>query len=145
MSINERQKRFADNYIIDPNAFKAAVDAGYSVKYAKAQSHRLLENVGIRQYMDERLEEINSEKVANQEEVLEYLTKVLRGEETDQAVVFQGADYGSSIEDIQVANKDRIRAAELLGKRYGLWVDKQEIDIQSVTFVDDVPLGDDDG
>lgn len=128
MSINERQKRFADNYIIEPNAFKAAIDAGYSEKYAKAQSHRLLENVGIRQYMDERLQEMNSEKVADQEEVMEYLTKVLRGEETDQTVVFQGADYGSSIEDIQVANKDRIRAAELLGKRYGMWTDKIDLD-----------------
>ena len=52
----------------------------------------------------------------------------MRGEETDQTVVFQGADYGSSIEDIQVASKDRIRAAELLGKRYSLWTDKVELD-----------------
>ena len=52
----------------------------------------------------------------------------MRGEETDQTVVFQGADYGSSIEDIQVANKDRLRAAELLGKRYSLWTEKVELD-----------------
>jgi len=82
----------------------------------------------IRQYIDERLEQLQSEKIANQEEVLEYLSKVMRGEETDQTVVFQGSEYGSTIEDVQVANKDRIRAAELLGKRYSLWTDKVELD-----------------
>ena len=71
---------------------------------------------------------MQSEKIASQEEVLEYLSKVMRGEETDQTVVFQGSEYGSTIEDVQVANKDRIRAAELLGKRYSLWTDKVELD-----------------
>lgn len=128
MDLTEKQRRFADEYIISGNATQAAINAGYSKRYAGTNTDKLLKNTNIRQYIDERLAELQSEKVADQEEVMEYLTKVLRGEETDQTVVFQGADYGSSIEDIQVANKDRIRAAELLGKRYGMWTDKLDLD-----------------
>lgn len=128
VDLTEKQRRFADEYIISGNATQAAINAGYSKRYAGTNTDKLLKNTNIRQYIDERLAELQSEKVADQEEVMEYLTKVLRGEETDQTVVFQGADYGSSIEDIQVANKDRIRAAELLGKRYGMWTDKLDLD-----------------
>lgn len=126
--LTEKQRRFADEYIISGNATQAAISAGYSKRYAGTNTDKLLKNTNIRQYIDERLAVLQSEKVADQEEIMEYLTNVLRGKETDQTVVFQGADYGSSIEDIQVGNKDRIRAAELLGKRYGMWTDKLDLD-----------------
>lgn len=128
MKLTEKQRRFANEYIISGNATQAAISAGYSKRTAKSVGSENLTKPDIRQYIDERLDQLQSEKIANQEEVLEYLSKVMRGEETDQTVVFQGADYGSSIESIQVANKDRIRAAELLGKRYSLWTDKIDID-----------------
>lgn len=128
MKLTEKQRRFADEYIISGNATQAAISAGYSKRTAKSVGSENLTKPDIRQYIDERLEQLQSEKIASQEEVLEYLSKVMRGEENDQTVVFQGADYGSSIEDIQVANKDRLRAAELLGKRYSLWTDKVELD-----------------
>lgn len=124
----EKQRRFADEYLISGNATQAAISAGYSKRTAKSVGSENLTKPDIRQYIDERLEQLQSEKIANQEEVLEYLSKVMRGEETDQTVVFQGSEYGSTIEDVQVANKDRIRAAELLGKRYSLWTDKVELD-----------------
>lgn len=128
VKLTEKQRRFANEYIISGNATQAAISAGYSKRTAKSVGSENLTKPDIRQYIDERLDQLQSEKIANQEEVLEYLSKVMRGEETDQTVVFQGADYGSSIESIQVASKDRIRAAELIGKRYGLWTDKIDIE-----------------
>ena len=128
MKLTEKQRRFSDEYIISGNATQAAISAGYSKRTAKSVGSENLTKPDIRQYIDERLEQLQSEKIANQEEVLEYLSKVMRGEEKDQTVVFQGSEYGSTIEDVQVANKDRIRAAELLGKRYSLWTDKVELD-----------------
>lgn len=117
VKLTEKQRRFADEYIISGNATQAAISAGYSKRTAKSVGSENLTKPDIRQYIDERLEQLQSEKIASQEEVLEYLSKVMRGKETDQTVVFQGSEYGSTIEDVQVANKDRIRAAELLGKR----------------------------
>lgn len=128
VKLTEKQRRFADEYIISGNATQAAISAGYSKRTAKSVGSENLTKPDIRQYIDERLEQLQSEKIASQEEVLEYLSKVMRGKETDQTVVFQGSEYGSTIEDVQVANKDRIRAAELLGKRYSLWTDKVELD-----------------
>ena len=118
-----KQKKFADEYIISRNKYEAAILAGYSEKYAKAQSHRLLENVGIKTYIDERLEKLDSEKIADQKEVLEYLTSVMRGEHTEQTLISRGAEWTN----IDVGAKDRIKAAELLGKRYSMWTDKVDM------------------
>lgn len=126
--LTEKQQRFADEYIITGNATQAAIKAGYSKRTAKSVGSENLTKPDIKSYIDERLEQIKSDKIANQEEVLEYLTSVMRGEEKDQTVVFQGAEYGSSIEEIDVGAKDRIKAAELLGKRYGIWTDKLDLD-----------------
>lgn len=133
-----KQQRFADEYIISGNAYKSAVEAGYSGNYAKAQSSKLLENVGIKSYIEKRMEEINSEKIADQSEVLQYLTSIMRGEQKEQTLRGMGEGY-QEIDDIEVSAKDRIKAAELIGKRYALWTDKQEVtgDL-AVTFVDDI-------
>lgn len=139
--MNERQRRFADEYIISGNAMESATKAGYSENYAKAQSHKLLENVGIKTYISERLAELQSKKVADQQEVLEYLTSVMRGEETEQTIIGVG-ELGQELTDIEVSAKDRIKAAELLGKRYRLWTDKQEVEVQgTVVFAneDEIP------
>lgn len=133
-----KQKRFADEYIISGNAYKSAIEAGYSKKYAKARSSELLENVGIKSYIDDRLAKLESEKIATQEEVLSYLTSVMRGEQTEQILRGQGEGV-QSIDDIEVGAKDRIKAAELLGKRHRLWTDKVEAEVAAgVTFVDDI-------
>lgn len=136
--LNERQKRFADEYIITGNITESAIKSGYSENYANAQGYKLLENVGIKKYIDERLAEKESQQIAKQDEVLSYLTSILRGEHTEQ--VLQGVGQGAqTIAEMDVSAKDRIKAAELLGKRYGLWVDRQDIDVKgAVTFVDDI-------
>ena len=136
-----KQKKFADEYIISGNAMKSAVEAGYSEKYAKSQSHKLLENVGIKSYIDERLA-LESEKIADQQEVLKYLSAVMRGEMTEQTLKSVG-ESGQVITEIDVGAKDRIKAAELLGKRYRLWTDKSEVEVTgAVVFTNESEIPD---
>ena len=118
-----KQQRFADEYIISANATQAAIKAGYSKKYANTNASKLLQNTTIKSYIDERLEDLQSKKVASQQEVMEYLTSVMRGQETEQTIIGV-ADLGQELTDIEVSAKDRIKAAELIGKRYRMWTDK---------------------
>lgn len=137
-----KQQRFADEYIICGNATEAAIKAGYSSKYANTNASKLLQNTTIKSYIDERLEELKSEKVANQQEVLEYLTSVMRGQTQEQTLCSIG-ELGQQVIDIDVGAKDRIKAAELLGKRHRLWTDKIEAEIQgTVVFANEADIPD---
>lgn len=142
MKLTIKQKKFADEYIIRGNATEAAIAAGYSPKTAHQIGHANLDKPHIKAYIQERLDQIQSEKIASQEEILEYLTSVMRGEE--QEPVLRGMGEGAQeVIDINLQAKDRIKAAELLGKRYSLWTDKVDLDGGvSVTFIEDVPLDD---
>lgn len=140
-SLTLKQKQFADEYIRTGNAYQSAINVGYSEKYAKARSHKMLENVGINQYIDDNLEIIQKESIAETDEIMRYLTRVLRGEEKEEILVYVG-DGMQEIQTIQPSAKDRIKAAELLGKRYRMWTEKQEIEITTPIFIDDVPLDD---
>jgi len=86
--LTPKQQAFADYYIELGNAVDAAIKAGYSKNYANAQSYKLLENVGAKKHIDDRMEEIKSKRVADQQEILETLTAILRGETTSIDVVF---------------------------------------------------------
>ncbi|WP_288940398.1 terminase small subunit [uncultured Streptococcus sp.] len=137
-----KQQRFADEYIISANATQAAIKAGYSQKYANTNASKLLQNTTIKSYIDERLADLQSKKVADQQEVLEYLTSVMRGKETEQTIIGVG-DFGQELTDIEVSAKDRIKAAELLGKRYRMWTDKQEVEVQgTVVFANEDDIAD---
>lgn len=123
-----KQKAFCDYYIETGNATEAAIMAGYKKKSARFVGSENLTKPYIKQYIDERLKQIESKRVAKPEEVLQYLTKVMRGEEKEQ--------FG-----LDAALTDRTKAAELLGKRYRLFVDKTEIEgslpVQIVDNIDD--------
>lgn len=136
MKLTLKQQRFVEEYIISGNAYQSAIIAGYSEKYAKSDSHKLLENTGIKTALDERLSELESKKIAKQEEILQFLTSVMRGEQTEQTLRGLGEGY-QELTDIEVGAKDRIKAAELLGKRYQLWTDK--VDVTNRTI--DISLG----
>ena len=140
-SLTLKQKQFADEYIRTGNAYQSAINVGYSEKYAKARSHKMLENVGINQYIDDNLEIIQKESIAEADEIMRYLTRVLRAEEKEEILVYVG-DGMQEIQTIQPSAKDRIKAAELLGKRYRMWTDKHEVEITTPIFIDDVPLDD---
>lgn len=135
-----KQQRFADEYIISGNAYQSAINAGYSENYAKNATKFLLENNGqISEYINERLKELEDKTIAKQNEVLKYLTSVMRGKETEQVLINEGSDYGQRIGNIEVSAKDRIKAAELLGKRYGTWTDKVDLNAELRTvIVDDI-------
>lgn len=125
-----KQKRFADEYIITGNATESAVKAGYSKKYANTNASKLLQNTTIKKYIDERLKILDSEKIADQKEVLQYLSAVMRGEHKEKTLISIG-EFGQEIVDIDVGAKDRLKAAELLGRRYKLFTDKVEMDVSS--------------
>lgn len=128
-----KQQRFADEYIICGNATEAAIKAGYSKKTAGQIGEQNLKKLEIKSYIDERLAVLKSERVADQQEVLEFLTSVMRGEKTEQTLCSVG-ELGQEIIDIDVGAKDRIKAAELLGKRHRLWTDKVEAEVQGTVI-----------
>jgi phage terminase small subunit len=133
-TMTDKQKRFCDEYLIDCNATRAYKAAYPTVKgdtVASANASRLLGNANIKAYIDEKMQEISSNKVATAEEVIEYLTSVLRGESSSEVVVVEGSGMGvSEARRIEKApdEKERLKAAELLGKRYGLFTDKVNIE-----------------
>lgn len=147
--LTEKQKRFADYYIETGNATEAAIRAGYSKKTARFIGNENLTKPNIKAYIDEKLKELDEKRIAKAEEVLQYLTRVMRGEETEQVVVMEGMGEGISraiTVEKQVSAKDRIKAAELLGKRYAMWTERQQVDanIGVVQIIDDIPASDDD-
>ena len=132
--MTEKQQKFADEYIVSLNATQAYKKAYPNVKrdkVAQANGSRLLSNAIIKAYIDERLEELKSERIADQQEVLSYLTSVMRGETQEQTLCSIG-ELGQQVIDIDVGAKDRIKAAELLGKLHGIWTDKKEITQRTV-------------
>lgn len=144
--MTDRQKRFADEYLIDCNAtraYKAAYPRIKSDATAAQAGSRLLRNVKVSEYIDEQMEMLHSEKVADAREVLEYLTAVLRGESTAEIVVVEGTGEGrSEASRMQKApdEKERLKAAELLGKRFGLFTDNVKLSgDMGVQIVDDIP------
>ena len=132
--MTEKQQKFADEYIVSLNATQAYKKAYPNVKrdkVAQVNGSRLLSNAIIKAYIDERLEELKSERIADQQEVLSYLTSVMRGETQEQTLCSIG-ELGQQVIDIDVGAKDRIKAAELLGKLHGIWTDKKEITQRTV-------------
>lgn len=147
--LTAKQKRFADYYIETGNATEAAKRAGYSQKTARVIGQENLLKPAIKSYIEEKLKELDEKRIAKAEEVLQYLTRVMRGEETEEIVVMEGLGEGVSralTVEKQVSAKERIKAAELLGKRYAMWTEKQQIDgnIGVVQIIDDIPTSDDD-
>ena len=130
--LTAKQKRFCDEYLIDANATQAAIRSGYSKKTANEQGARLLANVSVKEYIANRMEEKDKKLIADQDEVLMYLTSVLRGESQSEIVVVENVgDFTSEARRIQKApdEKERLKAAELLGKRYNLFSDKMKVDV----------------
>ena len=124
-----KQKKFADEYIISGNATESYKRVYSNVKEdstASAGASRMLRNVKVKSYIEERLAELNSQKIADQEEILQYLTSVMRGEYREETLIGMGQGFQETTY-IDVGAKDRIKAAELLGKRYSMWTDKQEL------------------
>lgn len=123
--LTAKQQRFCDEYLIDLNATQAAIRAGYSGKNANNIASENLAKPNIQKYIRDRMAEKETSLIADQNEILEYLTSVLRGECEAGMIVDKNGDKAATPDLPGV--KDRLRAAELLGKRYGLFVEKVDL------------------
>lgn len=127
--LTAKQKRFCDEYLIDLNATQAAIRAGYSKKTARVIGQQNLSKLAVKNYINERMKEKEAELIADSDEVMRYLTSVLRGQSQSEVVVVENiGDYMSEARLIQKApdEKERLKAAELLGKAHQIFVDKVE-------------------
>ncbi len=148
--LTEQQKKFVQELIKNNhNARQAAIAAGYSEKTADAQASRLLKNVKVSEYKAKLLKEVERPTIATIQEILEYYTRVMRREETENQVVVikekvsgmvLNPDTGKrerktieketpKIVEIPTRIADSNKAAEMLGKNYGIWTDKVQNDI----------------
>lgn len=130
MKLTLKQQRLVDEYIKTGNAYQSAKNAGYSDSYAKVDVHKALVKPSLKQALDKRLEEHRKATIADQDEILQYLTSVMRGEVSDQELIPIQVGRGEmEVEEIEKRSDTnaRTKAAELLGKRHTMWTDKQEI------------------
>ena len=145
--VTEKQKRFCDEYLTDLNATRAAVRAGYSKKTAYSIGEENLRKPEIKEYIEKRMAEKESQLIANQDEVMRYLTAVMRREKMESVVVTLNTEKTSYVPDengtmrkqtvkqeipqiieIPAQLRDANKAAELLGKAYGIYTDKVDVD-----------------
>ena len=129
--MTEKQKRFCLEYIKDPNATQAAIRAGYNPKSAKSIGSENLTKPDIQKYIQEALDKLEKEKIADANEVIKYLTSVLRGESDSEEIVVEGIGEGYSKARLltkKPGERDKLKAAELLGKSYGIFTDKVDLD-----------------
>ena len=128
-AVTPKQKRFCDEYLIDCNAVEAAKRAGYKGQTCLNASRWLdpnsteKYNSEMHKYIQNRLEEIQSKTIASATEVMQYLTSVLRGESKSSVLSLCGDGCQEVIEK-EPDEKEKLKAAELLAKRYGLLTDK---------------------
>ena len=108
-----KQKKFCDEYIRSGNATEAALKAGYRSRTAYSIGNENLKKPELKKYIEEKIKEIESAKLATAKETLEYLTSVMRGEQTETVVTAKGL-----YRNVEVSAKDRISAAKELLKRY---------------------------
>ena len=114
--LTAKQRKFCDEYIKSGNATEAYFKAGYQIKSneaARANASRMLTKANIKEYIETRLKQLESKKLAGAREVLEYLTSVMRGEQTESVATAKGI-----YDNVPVSAKDRISAAKELLKRY---------------------------
>lgn len=149
MSLNPRQRAFADEYIITGNATQSAIKAGYSEKYANTNASKLLQNTTIKSYIEQKLKEIQINKHLSMEEALAITASIAKGEpqrfevvkrdpETDEIIEREVSEYSAGF-------KERNQALEHYYKINAAFIDKQKVEItEAPTFIDDIS-GEDDG
>lgn len=145
--MTEKQKRFCDEYLTDLNATQAAIRAGYSKKTAYSIGEENLRKPELKEYIEKRMAEKESQLIADQDEVMRYLTSVMRREKKESVVVTLNTEKTSYVPDengtmrkqtvkqeipqiieIPAQLRDANKAAELLGKAYGIYTDKVDVD-----------------
>lgn len=148
MKLTEKQKAFCEYYIESLNATESYKKAYPNCKKdatARTNSSKLLTNTNIKKYIDEQLQQMQSNRIADATEILEYLTKGMRQELEEEVVVMVNkGEFTSEPQTVKkkISIKDSNKCAELLGKRYGLYTEKIEADVNQVIFVGEDNLED---
>ena len=159
--LTAQQKRFVQElFKHNHNGKQAAIAAGYSEKTAEVQASRLLRNVKVLEYREELLKDLEKSSIATIEEILEYYTRVMRRQEMESVVVTIKEKVTGMVKNPETGKKERRtieketakiveiptkisdanKAAEMLGKNFGIWTEKVKFDSeQSITFVEDLP------
>jgi len=139
--MTEKQRLFADEYLKDLNGTRAYKTIYTTIKndnVAAVRANTLLKQKDISDYISKRLEEIHNENTADIQEVMEYLTSVLRGESAS-AVLMMSGNGMQKVTEKPPDEKERLKAAELLGKRFGMFKDNVDITSNGKTvIVDDI-------
>jgi phage terminase small subunit len=139
--MTEKQKLFCDEYLIDLNGTRAYRTVYKTIKndnVAGVRANKLLKQKDIAEYISNRLEEIHNENTADIQEVMEYLTSVMRGKSESNVLALAGDGYQEVIAK-PPDEKERLKAAELLGKRFGMFRDNVDITSNGQTvIVDDI-------
>lgn len=131
-NLTAKQQRFCDEYLVDLNGTQAAIRAGYSEKTARQIAAENLSKPYIKEYIEKRMAEKEASLIADQNEVMKYLTSVLRGQSKSEVIVVESiGDFMSEARTMKKApdEKERLRAAELLGKAHMMFTDKVQQDI----------------
>jgi phage terminase small subunit len=141
VKLTAKQQRFCEEYLIDMNATQAAIRAGYSAKTARVIGQENLQKPAVKTYIEKRMAEKEAALIADQNEVMKYLTSVLRGQSQSEVAVVEGCGEGVSMaRTMQKApdEKERLKAAELLGRAHMLFTDKvqQDVDMELNITVD---------
>lgn len=134
--LSVKQQLFVDYYIqLKGNATQAALKAGYSPNSADVIAVENLSKPKIQAAIQSRTKNLESERIADTKEILEHMTKVMRGEETEEVVVNVGTGKGFTRPEkvkAQVSAKERLKAAEMLAKVNGMFITKQEVELNGV-------------
>lgn len=121
--LTEKQQRFIDFYVITGNATEAARRAGYSEKTAYSIGGENLKKPEIQEAIRARLDEMQSDRITTARGVLEFLTAAMRGEIQEEVTVMEGKGPGKTEArklSVQISAAERLKAAGMLMKRYGL-------------------------
>ena len=149
-----KQQRFCDEYLVDLNATQAAIRAGYSKKTAAVIAAENLRKPYIKEYIEKRMAEKEAALIADKNEVMRYLTAVMRREMTESVVVTLQKETSTYVPDdngtmrkqtikeevpeivkIPAKLSDANKAAELLGKAYVLFTDKVSNDVDMDLYI----------
>lgn len=147
VKLSARQQAFVEAYVTDikHNQTAAAIAAGYKEKTAAQAASRLIKEEKVAAAIAARIEELHRERTAEANEVVEFLTSVMRGEEVDNIPLFIRKGVQKLTEGVPSA-RDRLKAAEMLGKYYALFTDKTQLDSDSVVqIINDIPRNDGSG
>ena len=146
--MNERQKHFADEYIISKNATQSAIKVGYSKKTAYSIGQRLLKKVEISEYIKKRTEEQFNERSMSIAEALAISASIARGEPQNRYSKKVIKSNGEELEEVVSGEytpciEDRQRSIDHILKVSGAYLDRKEIDVTgTVVFMNEDDIQD---